>query len=202
MAQRYSKKKKHHILGRTAVLFAAVAASALAVYALAKNLSCAGDTVSQSLYPLKYSRYVDSACERYGLDKALVYAVIRTESGFDPNAESRAGARGLMQIMPDSFSWLQDLREEKLESSMLLDPETNIDYGCYLLDYFRDYYDDMYTAVAAYNAGFKVGEWLNDSRYSSDGKTLEAIPYEETSNYVKKVKNAEKMYNKLYFSSK
>jgi soluble lytic murein transglycosylase len=199
MAQRYAKKNRH-ILRRIITLFIAVAVAGVALYWVTKNLSCATETVEKSMYPLKYSEYVDTACEKYNLDKALVYSVIKTESGFDPEAESQVGATGLMQLMPESFEWIQGLRGEDLNEESLLDPEVNIDYGCYLLDYFRDYYGDIYTAVAAYNAGFKVSDWLENSEYSSDGKTLDSIPYKETSDYVNKVKNAEKMYNKLYFS--
>ena len=57
-------------------------------------------------------------------------------------------------------------------------------------------------AVAAYNAGFVVGDWLKDPNYSSDGKNLDKIPYGETEQYVKKVMNTKKMYKKLYFSEK
>lgn len=202
MAQPYAKKKKHGFLRNVIIMFLSVVVAAGAFYVITQNLSCAEKTVQESLYPVKYSSYVDTYSEKYGLDKALVYGVIKTESDFDPEAESHAGAKGLMQIMPESFEWLQGLRNEELDENMIYNPETNIDYGCYLLDYFRDYYGDIYTAVAAYNAGFKVGEWLKDSRYSNDGKTLVDMPYNETLHYVEKVRKSEKMYNKLYFSSK
>ncbi|MGN0489009.1 MAG: lytic transglycosylase domain-containing protein [Ruminococcus sp.] len=202
MAQRYAKKKKHSFLKNVIIMFLSVVVAAGAFYVITQNLSCAQQTIQESIYPIKYREYVDTYSEKYDLDRALVYGVIKTESDFNPEAESHVGAKGLMQLMPESFEWLQGLRKEELDESMILDPETNIDYGCYLLDYFRDYYGDIYTAVAAYNAGFKVGEWLKDSRYSNDGKTLIDIPYKETSQYVKKVKKSEKMYNKLYFSSK
>lgn len=70
------------------------------------------DKVQKVAYPQKYSKYVDKASLQYSLDPALIYAVIHTESGFNPNAESPAGACGLMQVMPDSFDWLMGLRGE------------------------------------------------------------------------------------------
>lgn len=153
-------------------------------------------------YPQKYSEYVDKAAEEYGLDPALIYAVIRTESGFDADAQSDAGACGVMQMMPSSFEWLQEKRGCAGEYSEddLFNPEICIDYGSYLLKYFYDYYGTERSAVAAYNAGFVVGDWLADSNYSSDGINLDLIPYPETSNYVDKVESAKEMYIKLYYS--
>lgn len=152
-------------------------------------------------YPTEYSDIVEENAEEYNLEPALVYAVIRTESGFDPEAQSPVGACGIMQIMPSSFEWLQEKRGEegKYTEQDLFDPEICIDYGCYLLRYFYDYYGNERCAVAAYNAGFVVGEWLSNSEYSSDGETLENIPYPETSNYVDKVEGAKEMYLQLYY---
>lgn len=152
-------------------------------------------------YPQKYSELVEKYANEYDLEPALVYAVIRTESGFNPDAESNVGACGIMQMMPSSFEWLQEKRGATGEYTTddLFNPEICIDYGCYLLKYFYDYYGDERCAVAAYNAGFVVGEWLEDKNYSQDGKTLDTIPYPETSNYVDKVENAKEMYIKLYY---
>lgn len=155
----------------------------------------------KSFYPLKYSDYVEDACEKYELQPAFVYAIIKTESGFNEKAKSSVGALGLMQIMPDTFRWMQSLRNESLDDSDLFDPQINIDYGCYYLNYLMSLYQDENSVVAAYNAGQTVvSDWLKNQNYSYDGKTLSHIPYEETSNYVQKVENAKDMYIKLYFS--
>ncbi|MCD8026178.1 MAG: lytic transglycosylase domain-containing protein [Clostridiales bacterium] len=156
----------------------------------------------ENSYPQKYSEYVEKAAEDYNLEQSLIYAVIRTESNFNPDAESSAGACGIMQIMPSSFEWLQTKRGEEGQYTEedLFDPEICIDYGAYFLKYLYDYYGDERSAVAAYNAGFVVSDWLEDSRYSSDGETLIEIPYSETSDYVDKVESAKEMYIKLYYS--
>ena len=153
-------------------------------------------------YPREYSQYVEKAAKDYDLDEELIYAVIRTESSFNPDAQSGAGACGIMQIMPSSFEWLQQKRDTVGEYTTedLFDPEICIDYGSYLLKYFYDLYGDEKCAVAAYNAGFVVGDWLEDSNYSTDGVTLSDIPYPETKHYVEKVENAKEMYIKLYYS--
>lgn len=158
--------------------------------------------VIQAAYPLNYSEYVEEAAKKYDLDPALIYGVIHTESRFNPNAGSSVGARGLMQLMPETFDWLMEKRGEKgkYTADDLYDPEVNIDYGCYLLRYFLDYYGNEQCAVAAYNAGFEVSNWLDDPNCSSDGMTLDVIQYPETSDYVDKVESAKDKYNELYFS--
>ena len=197
-AQRRYKKKNSS--AKIIIVLITLAVIAAALLFVVKNLGLADRLFGETLYPIKYSEYVDKASEDYGLDRALIYAVIHTESHFDEDAESAAGAKGLMQLMPESFEWLQSLKGESLDSDSIMEPRVNIDYGSYLLKYFLDRYGDKSAAIAAYNAGFVVSDWLENSEYSSDGKTLDIIPYPETEKYVEKVLKAEKMYNKLYFS--
>lgn len=160
------------------------------------------DKLEKLNYPIDYSEYVEKAASDYGLEPSIIYSIIRTESNFNPDAQSNAGAYGIMQIMPSSFDWLQELRGEegKYDADALFEPEICIDYGSYLLKYFYDYYGNEQCAVAAYNAGFVVSDWLADPQYSSDGETLDDIPYPETNDYVTKVQSAKEMYEKLYFS--
>ena len=193
-------KRQSHRLRNFIIFLLIVFVIGGAIWFLSGNLGKASNMLKKKVYPIKYSEYVDKASERYGLDRSLIYAVIRTESKFDPNCESHVGAVGLMQVRPETFRWLQKLRGTSLSDEDLSDPAVNIDYGCYLLKYFLKRYKDERCAVAAYNAGFVVTKWLKNSEYSSDGKTLKKIPYHETSEYVKKVEHAKDMYNKLYFS--
>ena len=87
-------------------------------------------------HPLRYESYVEKYSRENGLDKYLVYAVIKTESGFDPGAVSNVGARGLMQIMEDTFDWVKfRLGDEDARYLDMYDPETNIRYGCWLVGY-------------------------------------------------------------------
>ena len=134
----------------------------------------------EELYPL-----ISEYAEKYQLDKELVYAVIECESGFDVNAVSRAGACGLMQLMPNTFLWITETEEGELD---IFDPETNIQAGCKYLRYLLGRFDKLETALAAYNAGEgKVGAWLSDAKYSTDGESLDVIPYPETAEYVRRV---------------
>lgn len=161
--------------------------------------------VKYSQYPRSYSEYVEQSAKKYDLETALVYAVIRTESNFNPDAQSGAGAHGLMQITEDTFDHYMFLRGEEGKYTLddLYDPAVNIDYGCNILRDHLDQFGDEECAVAAYNAGpGNVLEWLSDPSVSSDGKTLivENIPFEETRNYVDRVESAKKTYIELYGS--
>ena len=154
----------------------------------------------KTLYPLGYEDYVEVYAKENNLSPAFVYAVIKCESGFDKEAVSSVGATGLMQIMPDTFSWINMKLGEKNNYSMATDPETNIKYGCYLYGYLLSRYGRVQEALAAYHAGIgNVDKWLDDPQYSSDGESLHTIPFPTTNKYVKKVMITENIYEKLYF---
>ena len=148
-------------------------------------------------YPMEYEAEVRRACEKYDLDPCLVFAVIRTESFFTPDAVSGAGAQGLMQIMPETGEWIAWRQGKEYDESRIFEPDYNIDLGCWLLSFLLEKYNgDVELAAAAYNAGHSaVNRWLDDPKYY-DGKNL-TIPYEETENYVKKVKDAYEKYQFL-----
>ncbi|MBR5311148.1 MAG: lytic transglycosylase domain-containing protein [Oscillospiraceae bacterium] len=140
-------------------------------------------------YPIEFSDIVEQKSKEYDVPISVIYAVIRTESGFDSEAESWVGARGLMQITKDAHDWIDYYRGESKGSwDEMYVPEINIDYGVWLLSYLYTQFGNWETAYAAYNAGPNaVKKWLENPEYSEDGITLYYIPYEETSNYQKKV---------------
>ena len=207
MAQRARRTRKRNTKkgGKIKVVIISIVAIALAVTAVlvATNFyKKTENNLEKSAYPLEYTDLVNKAAKDYNLQPALIYGVIHTESRFNPDAGSSVGAVGLMQIMPETFDWLQEKRGEsgKYTTEDLYTPSVNIDYGSYLLRYFLDYYGNEKCAVAAYNAGFEVSNWLEDPNCSPDGMTLDVIPYPETSEYVVKVENAKQKYIELYFS--
>lgn len=129
---------------------------------------------------------VSAAAKEFDVPSAMILAVIRTESDFREDALSRAGAMGLMQLMPQTFAWLCDVQQEPHAASEITDPETNIRFGTYYLSYLYEKFGSWRVALAAYNAGEgRVSEWLMDPTLSSGG-TLRRIPYPETAAYVKK----------------
>ena len=139
--------------------------------------------------------------EEYAVTPSLICAVICTESHFIPTSTSHAGAVGLMQLTPATFRWAQARAGVKapLSEQHLTDPEINIRYGTYTLKLLHEMFEDPIAALAAYNAGQgNVAKWLKDPAYSADGVHLDTIPYKETANYVKKVKNAQTVYRNVY----
>ena len=166
------------------------------------DMSCT--LIEKKTHPLKYTDHVEKYAEQYNVPRELIYAIINTESDFQSNAVSRAGAVGLMQIMPSTFKDItENFLYEDLDVGMLYDPETNIKYGVFYLSWLKTFYDNWDCVVAAYNGGLgNVDKWLKDSECSEDGKTLivKKIPFEETRNYVKKVNKAKEKYTELYFA--
>lgn len=169
----------------------------LIVLAALIAISLSYDSIMKLQYPLEYEDIIVDYSEYYGLDPYFVCAVIDTESSFDVNANSRVGAQGLMQLMPETADWIAG--KLGLDSYDAYDAETNIAFGCWYLDYLFDNFSSKEVVLAAYNAGpNKVKQWLDDPQYSSDGVYLNNIPYEETENYVNKVLNAYEKYVELY----
>ena len=106
---------------------------------------------------------------------------------------------GLMQITKRTADYVAELKN--VSEYDIFDAETNLDFGCYYLNYLEKKFSDKNVCLAAYNAGEgNVKKWLSDKRYSSDGKTLSAIPLAETAEYVKKVNKSLSKYKKLYFN--
>jgi soluble lytic murein transglycosylase len=154
------------------------------------------------LYPKKYAEYVEKYSREYGVDEYMIYAIIKTESGFNPDAESEAGARGLMQLMEDAFDWSVYRMGEGVhaEYSDLFSAEYNIKYGTFLFSLLYNEYKDYPTALAAYHSGRgNVNKWLMDKSNSSDGLKLDKnIPSRTTAHYVDKVMTSYEKYVKLY----
>ena len=159
------------------------------------------EKTEEKIYQLEYSDIVFKYSEEYGVPPEIVYAVIECESNFKPDALSKSGAMGLMQIMPATFKDIQGRIHEEYEDDMLYDPEVNIKCGTFYLSYLYKYFGDWDLVYAAYNAGMgNVSKWLANDEYSKDGKLIN-IPFPETDRYVKKVKNAVQQYEiKLYKS--
>ncbi|MCM1365257.1 MAG: lytic transglycosylase domain-containing protein [Faecalibacterium sp.] len=156
-------------------------------------------SVMKTLYPVKYDEFVEMYTSEYNLEKSFVFAVIKCESSFDKDAVSKVNAKGLMQIMPDTFTWLKTKTKETLDEDMLFDPETSVKYGCLLYRMLIDQFGNEETAVAAYHAGLgNVSKWLKNSEYSDDGVHLKKIPFPSTEKYVEKVIQAKSVYKKLY----
>lgn len=150
-------------------------------------------------FPMKHYDVIEKYSQEYDLDPALVCAIIKTESNFNENAQSHKGARGLMQLMPDTIDWaVTKIPIENFSYANIEEPDVNIQIGCWILNYLNSNLHNEQLSIAAYNAGIgNVNKWLDNADYSYDGENLHNIPYEETKNYVKKVELYKNIYSLL-----
>lgn len=154
--------------------------------------------VEKLFYPKHYDEYVLKYAEKYAVPSNLVFAVIKAESNFDSDAISHVGAMGLMQIMPSTCEWLSQYHLNESASSLsLYDPETNIKYGTYYLQYLFSKFGSWEKAIIAYNWGEGNFADFIDTKGYTEGN-YSSIPIRETRNYVKKVMNFWEKYNEFY----
>ena len=149
----------------------------------------AEQAVREITLPLKHDDIIRQQASDKGLDPALIAAVIYEESRFRDQT-SRAGARGLMQITPDTADFIANHSGGyRFKQSDLATPQINISYGSYYLRYLIDHYGGSETlAVAAYNAGLgNVDRWVAKAGGASAFRSAEHIPFPETRAYVENV---------------
>ncbi|MDO4542938.1 MAG: lytic transglycosylase domain-containing protein [Clostridia bacterium] len=182
---------------RTTVIIVVCIAVIIGMLAI---LFIAAPAVMKMRYKLDYEETIAACAEEFGLEPAMVCAVIHTESKFKSDAVSHAGAVGLMQIMPATGAEIADgLSFENFDESVLQDPKTNIRFGCYYLSRLIERFDgNIRVALAAYNAGpARAEEWERQYGLDEEGG-IKYIPYPETDNYVGRVMRAYDVYDMLY----
>lgn len=171
-----------------------LALAALALLSLAPH-----PVVQRVHYPLNYQELVLNESKRTGLPGSLVAALIREESRFSPQATSPVGARGLMQLMPETAQWVDEHLEGNATRSLdLAEPRTNLRLGTTYLEYLSQRFQGHEISfLAAYNAGPSCAlEWQAEARRGR--LQLHDIKYPETRAYVEAVLESERMYRELY----
>lgn len=140
-----------------------------------------------------YLEIVDEICRDYSVEPELALAVMKTESNFYTDAESSAGAIGIMQLLPTTAEWICAIRDIEYKQEYLYDAQFNISLGVWYLEYLA-YFDNRDWQLAAYNAGEgTVKGWLDN------GIALENIPYSETRAYIDKVNKYYSIFKKRNF---
>ncbi len=154
-----------------------------------------------SAYPSAYAAHVESAVANREVDIALVYAVMREESGYRPKVLSVVGARGLAQIMPETGKRLaSQLGDNDFHPDDLYQPERNLELAAHYLESLMQRFDGRTSAaVASYNAGpAAVARWVAADGNLRDDEWVETIPYDQTRAYVKRVLRSVYAYEVLY----
>ena len=154
-----------------------------------------------SLYPFHYWDIISNWSRDRKLSPALVIGLMRQESRFEAQIRSRSGAIGLMQIMPDTGSWIAS--KKGVNSYNLDRPEDNINFGTWYLDYTHSRFgDNTMLAIASYNAGpGAIGRWVESRGLGDPDEFVNNIPYDETRDYVSKVLGNYWNYLRLYSPS-
>jgi soluble lytic murein transglycosylase len=154
------------------------------------------------MYPLPYPASIVENCARYNMPPHLIYAMMREESRFDYNAVSRAGAMGLMQLMPATSEQVAgELGFPDGVHERLFMPEINLTFGIWYASHLlKRAAGDAPMMLSAYNAGFgNAKRWFRPN--TSTIRAVESIDYRETRNYVKRIVQSAKIYQTYYFSS-
>jgi soluble lytic murein transglycosylase len=168
----------------TALLAAVVLGGGVA--AVVTGVGPLGDAVREITLPLRHDDIIRQQASEKDLDAALIAAVIYEESRFRDQT-SHAGARGLMQITPETADFIaQNSGGVRFQQSDLATPQINIAYGTWFLRYLIDHYDGNETlAIAAYNAGqTNVDGWVEQAGGPESFDTAQHIPFPETRAYV------------------
>ena len=154
----------------------------------------------RALYPIAYEHALVREIERHRLDAALVAALIRQESSFDPRATSRVGARGLMQIMPAVGKQLASAqRYHTWDAALLYQPDVSLELGTIHLAGMLKTFPDVTHALAAYNAGSsRARRWLERAGADDPEVYVERIPFTETRDYVRVILRNRELYKSLY----
>ena len=153
------------------------------------------------LYPLDAGEVLEHEARRWNVDPAFAAALIRQESGFDPEAVSAAGARGMMQVMPPVGATLaRRLRFPIWDPVLLFQPDVNIELGMTEVHRLLDRFGDPVRVLVAYNAGgTKPDVWARRHGAATDPDVfIERIPFVETRDYVRTVLRNQEMYRRLY----
>jgi soluble lytic murein transglycosylase len=156
----------------------------------------------QVAFPRPYSAIVQAEARENGVDPALVYAVMREESAFDPDAVSPAAAYGLMQLIVPTARTLARRDNLVVTPQTLRRPKVNVALGCRALAEFSARFpDNPLLAIPAYNAGpGRPARWLKEHPSSEFDLWVELVPFPETRRYTKRVLSSRAVYAFLYDS--
>ena len=160
--------------------------------------------IEKKQYPLspRYANDIQKVSKEYGIPEVILWAIVRTESGFSSNLEGEDGGIGLMQLTPDAFAMIQTdiLKEAPQDAGLLYDPVKNLTCGAAYLSFLYQRYGVWDTVFAAFDAGTDtVDAWLANPDYVSSLGTLQNIPNAKTARFVRDVNEAREFYIKLYF---
>jgi soluble lytic murein transglycosylase len=152
-----------------------------------------------TIFPLSYWDLIRKYSAQHGLDPYLIAALMAQESTFVKDIRSRAGAYGLMQMMPATGRVYARRLKLRYSTRLLTSPETSVRMGtAYFADKVREF-GGVHLALASYNAGeTPVRRWLRENPDLPQDEFIDSIPYPETQQYVKRILGTAEDYRRLY----
>ena len=160
------------------------------------------NNILKLIYVRDYSEFVEKYAKEENIDPLLCYSIIKAESNFNPNAISKSGAKGLMQLMDETA---KDVAEnaviEYTSNENLFEPEKNIQLGIKYYAQLKSIYNSDILSLTAYNAGIgNLKKWIDEGiiDINKEEENIDKIPFEETKNYVRKILKDYNYYKKLY----
>ncbi|WP_312876088.1 lytic transglycosylase domain-containing protein [Paenibacillus alginolyticus] len=159
------------------------------------------DFIGRKLYPIYFEQEIRQSAAKHNIDPFLIAAIIKVETNYKYHLESRKGALGLMQLMPDTADWI--VESTNLGPHMqedLLKVDVNINLGSWYLSWLKKHYNgNLIYAIAAYNAGQgNVNKWKKNNVWDGSEAHINQIPFGETRHYVQRVLYYYEKYTKLY----
>ena len=149
-------------------------------------------------YPQKYNEQIEKYATEFGVEKELIYAMIKAESNFKADAISSKQALGLMQILESTANDVANELEIQVTKEEILNPEINICLGTKYISNLIKKYGNIELAIASYNAGIgNVDNWIKEETIKEDGTDIENIPFKETNNYIRKVLRNYEIYKEI-----
>ncbi|WP_414754785.1 transglycosylase SLT domain-containing protein [Anabaena sp. CCY 9910] len=157
-------------------------------------------TYWQARYPFPYLKEIEKWSSEREINPLLVTALMRQESRFEAKIKSVVGATGLMQVMPDTAKWIASKIPLDIKTINLENPNDNVMLGTWYLDHTHEQYgNNSMLAIASYNAGpGSVARWLKTLPNQDPDEFVEAIPFNETRDYVRQVFGNYWNYLRLY----
>jgi soluble lytic murein transglycosylase len=153
-------------------------------------------------YPIHYKEEIKVQAEEYDVDPYLIASIIRVETNYKTGKESKKGALGIMQLMPDTAKWAME-KANLPEVTMHLikhEPDDNIVIGTWYLSWLsKQFNGNRIAVIAAYNAGpGNVKRWIEDGVWDGQYDSVKNIPFGETRHYVQRVVYYYNQYMDIY----
>ena len=199
-AARFARPSRARVRRKRLTLLALAAVAGAVVAGVLGGTGPLEDAVREITLPLQHEDVIRQQASDKNIDAALIAAVIYEESRFHDQT-SHAGARGLMQITPDTAEFIARRSGGVLfEQADLATPQINIAYGAWYLRYLIDHYEGNETlAIAAYNAGLaNVDRWVEQAGSPEQFDSARHIPFPETRAYVENVQERRGQYRDHY----